>query len=293
VRREASRRRKASSGAAEVHLESPNDKAGRERRAVFPYIPQPTLDLGFYQLEAFSLLVVAAIVVQFQIVMRKAPGRGIDRRTASSLVGWAIGLGLVFAHVFDVVAYTPEKLLENPLVLLEVWGSLSSFGGMLGGLLGLYVVMRRRRMSAGDMWRFFDVLIYALPFTLAVGRLGCALQHDHPGVSSNHWLAVQFPDGPRFDLGLLEFLYVSLVAALFAWLGRRPRADGFYVGLFFLLYCPVRFMMDALRVSEARYAGWTPGQYLSIVAACGGAAVLVFVLRKGARRVSSSPPSAA
>jgi len=257
---------------------------------LFPYVPQPTLDLGFYEIQAFSVLVVIAVVVQFQIVIRRAPSRGIDRGTASSLVGWAIGLGLVVAHVFDVVVYTPEKLAQDPLVLLQVWDSLSSFGGMLGGLLGIYVVMRKRRLSPAVMLRFFDLLIFALPFTLAVGRLGCALQHDHPGVSSSHWLAVRFPDGPRFDLGLLEFLYCSLVAGLFAWLGRKPRADGFYIGLFFALYGPVRFAMDALRVSEIRYSGWTPGQYLSIFAMLTGVGVLGWVLNRAGSGAAPGEP---
>lgn len=225
------------------------------------------------------MLVGIAIVVQFQVVLRRSPHHGIERRTASTLAGWAIFLGLVGAHLFDVVAYQPEKLLEDPLVLLQFWGSLSSFGGMLGGLLGLYLVMRNKAMAAADMLRFVDCLIFALPTTLAIGRLGCALQHDHPGVSSSHWLAVQFPDGPRFDLGLLEFFYVSAMAAGFWLLGRRRRPDGFYIGLFFALYGPVRFVMDSLRVSEARYFGWTPGQYVSVLATLVGAGVLLYVLR--------------
>ncbi len=249
---------------------------------MFPYIPHPVLDLGFYRLEAFSALVVVAVVVQFQITIRRSPRFGIDRRTASSLVGWAIVLGLVGAHVFDVVAYTPEKLVEDPLILFAVWDSLSSFGGMLGGLLGIYLVMRAKHMRPVEMLRFFDILIFALPFTLAIGRLGCALQHDHLGVASGHWLAVQFPDGARFDLGLLEFLYVSGVAAAFAVLGRKPRPDGFYIGLFFALYGPVRFAMDSLRILEARYAGWTPGQYLSIAATLVGLGILGFVFTRRA-----------
>lgn len=251
---------------------------------MLPYIEHPTLDLGFYRLEAFALLVGAAIVVEYAIVMRRAPQQGIDRRTASSLLAWAIGLGLAGAHVFDVVAYYPERLRENPLELLRFWGGISSFGGMLGGLLGLYWVMRRKAMSSADMLRFVDCLLYALPFTLAVGRLGCALQHDHPGVSSDHWLAVAFPDGPRFDLGLLEFFYVSALALLFALLGRRRRPDGFFIGLFFASYGPVRFVLDSLRVSEARYLGWTPGQYLSLLVAALGTWALFAVLRRGASR---------
>jgi phosphatidylglycerol:prolipoprotein diacylglycerol transferase len=227
----------------------------------------------------------AAIITQFQIVMRRAPRFGIERKTASTLLGWAIFLGIVSAHVFDIVAYYPERLRQDPLALLRIWDGVSSFGGMLGGLLGLWLVMRRKRMSAADMLRFVDCLIFALPFTLAIGRLGCALLHDHIGISSTHPLAVAFPDGPRFDLGLLEFLYVSAIAAMFAVLGRRRWPDGFFIGLFFAAYGPVRFALDALRVSEARYFGWTPGQYLALLAAALGIWTLLLVLRRPAATV--------
>ena len=254
---------------------------------MLPYIEHPVLDLGFYRIEAFPVLVLIAIIVHFQIVMRRAPRHGIDRVTTSTLLGWAMALGLVGAHVFDVFAYYPERLRENPLELLRVWGGLSSMGGMLCGLLGLYGVMLYREMSGRDMLRFVDCLIFALPFTLAIGRLGCALQHDHPGVSSSHWLAVRFPDGPRFDLGLLECLYTTGMVLVFLALDRRPRFTGFYLGLFFLLYGPVRFAMDSLRVADIRYFGWTPAQYLSILATLAGAAMLAWAWR------ASSEPEAA
>jgi phosphatidylglycerol:prolipoprotein diacylglycerol transferase len=247
---------------------------------LIPYLPHPTVDLGFYTVEAFPVFVGAAIIAQFQIVMRRAPLFGIEPKTASSLLGFAIFFGIVGAHVFDVVVYFPEKVLANPLILFEVWGTLSSFGGMLFGLGGLYLVMRRWRMPAADMLRFVDCLIFALPFTLAIGRAGCALKHDHLGAASQHWLAVDFPGAARFDLGVLEFLYMIPIVLLFVWLGRRPQPSGVYIGLFFALYGPVRFLLDALRVDDARYAGWTPGQYLSIVATIVGAAVLTIVLRR-------------
>ena len=256
---------------------------------MIPYVPHPTLELGPYTLEAFPVFVGAAIVAQFQIVLRRAPRSGIERRQASTLLGWAIGIGLLSAHVFDVVLYTPELLLENPLVLFAVWGTLSSFGGMLGGLLGLYLVMRRMRMAPAAMGGFVDCLLFALPFTLAIGRAGCALKHDHPGIVSSHWLAVAFPGASRFDLGVLEFLAMLPIAAAFAWLGRKPRPTGFWFGLFFVLYGPLRFVLDALRVADARYLGWTPGQYLAVAAALLGAAVLFYALRRPAAAPSPAP----
>jgi len=252
---------------------------------LLPYVEHPTFEIGGYEIQAFWVLVGLAIVVEFQIVMRRAPRFGIDRLTTSSLLGWAIGLGIVGAHVFDVVVYFPERLRDDPLELLRIWGSLSSFGGMLGGLGGLWVVMRARAMTRADMLRFADCLVFALPFTLAIGRLGCGLQHDHLGVESSHWLAVRFPDGPRFDLGLLEAFYVAGIALAFLALDRRRWPDGFFLGAFFALYGPGRFALDTLRTGDVRYLGWTPAQYLALAATLAAAAFLAHAFAR-ARGVS-------
>jgi phosphatidylglycerol---prolipoprotein diacylglyceryl transferase len=248
---------------------------------VFPYIEHPVLAIGSYELQAFRVLALAAIVVEYAIVVRRAPRHGFTSEQASSLIAWATVLGLVSAHVFDSLAYYPEQVRANPLSLFYVWTNLSSWGGMVGGLAGLAFVAWRRGLGAEGVLRFVDLAVYALPFTLAVGRLGCALQHDHLGVASAHPLAVAFPTGPRFDLGLLEFLYLIPVSLLFLWLGRRPRPTGFYLGLYFALYSPARFVMDTLRSDDARYLGWTPAQYLCVAAALAGAALVAWSVRRG------------
>jgi phosphatidylglycerol:prolipoprotein diacylglycerol transferase len=266
---------------------------------MFPYVEHPILEIGSYQLQAFRVLALLAVVVEYAIVVRRAPKHGFTGDQASSLIVWAIVIGLVSAHVFDMIAYYPELLRENPLQLLRVWGNLSSWGGMVGGLAGLAVVAWRRGLGTEGLLRFFDVVLFALPFTLAVGRLGCALQHDHLGIPSTHFLAVDFPTGPRFDLGLLEFLYVSALALVFLAVDRWPRpasaakpraqraeaersrAAGFWTGLFFAAYGPGRFAMDMLRSDDARYLGWTPAQYLCVAATLAGAALLFASMRRG------------
>ena len=249
---------------------------------MIPYVEHPVWHIGSYPLQAFRVLALAAIVVEYAIVVRRAPRHGFTSDDASSLVAWGIVFGLVSAHVFDVLAYYPERLRADPFELLRVWGSLSSWGGMVGGLTGLGLVAWRRGLGVLGVLRFFDVCLYALPFTLAVGRFGCALQHDHLGVPSHHFLAVNFPGGPRFDLGLLEFLYLVPVALAFLWLGRRERPLGFFSGLFFALYGPARFAMDTLRNEDARYLGWTPAQYLCVATALAGMALVVWSLRRRA-----------
>ncbi|MEN8158781.1 MAG: prolipoprotein diacylglyceryl transferase family protein [Myxococcota bacterium] len=247
---------------------------------MIPYLEHPIIEIGGYPLQAFRVLALTAIVVEYTIVVRRAPRHGFSSDQASSLIAWATVFGLVSAHVFDVLAYYPERLREDPLELFRIWGSLSSWGGMLGGLGGLAFVAWRRGLGTMGVLRFLDLAIYALPFTLAVGRFGCGLQHDHLGIPSTHFLAVAFPDGPRFDLGMLEFFYLVPVAGVFFVLGRKPRPLGFFSGLYFALYSPVRFVLDTLRAEDARYFGWTPAQYLCVLMTIAGIALVVWSMRR-------------
>lgn len=220
------------------------------------------------------MLAFAAVVVGIGIVVLRAPKHGFDREDALHIVTWTVVAGFVGSHVFSEIAWYPDRVREDPLVLLRLWGTMSSFGGIAGGILGGWIVLWREGRSRAEMLRFIDAVAFAFPFAWIFGRGGCALAHDHPGIASSHWLAVRFPEGPHFDLGLLELLYTIPIAAAFLVLDRKPRPSGFYVGLFFTLYAPARFALDELRIDEVLYLGWTPSQYFCVVMAVLGLVAL-------------------
>jgi len=248
---------------------------------MFPYFEQPSLSLGSYTLYFFQVAVCTAVILGYEIVVRRAPRTGLDSEEVASLLAWVILWGFVGSHVFDTVAYYPERIREDPLVLVKVWGSMSSFGGMMGGMAAALVLARRKGWSGRQTLALADGIGFGFPFAWIFGRLGCALAHDHIGVPTDSWLGVRFPEGTRYDLGLLELLYTIPIAALFYALDRKPRPNGFFLGLFLALYGPVRFVLDTLRTGDARYLGWTPGQYVAILATLAGLAVLVAAVRRG------------
>ena len=47
-----------------------------------------------------------------------------------------------------------------------------------------------------------------------------------------------------------------------------------------MLYAPVRFGLEVLRVGEPHYGGFTPGQYASVAATLFGVGVLARVARR-------------
>jgi phosphatidylglycerol:prolipoprotein diacylglycerol transferase len=129
------------------------------------------------------------------------------------------------------------------------------------------------------------------PAAWAIGRLGCTLAHDHPGIhtSASNWLAFAYPDGPRWDLGFLEMLFSIALTIATALLWRKPRPLGTYISLTCLAYAPVRFALDFLRLpaeaeGDARYAGLTPAQWASFVLLAVGLGALWLVRDERGRR---------
>jgi phosphatidylglycerol:prolipoprotein diacylglycerol transferase len=208
-----------------------------------------------------------------------------------------------------------------------LWSGLSSFGGFFGAIAGAvgwkYLELKKvfsigewslarpvRRAQPMPILGFCDVVLAVFPIAWSFGRAGCAVVHDHPGIRAarDAWLAVAYGPGPvesywfialrhgrepRYDLGFLEMLFAIVMSIAFAATWRRCRADGWYVVAACVLYAPVRFFLDFLRLDDAqggdlRYWSLTPAQWACIALAVFGAGLAVWIRRR-ARLECASP----
>jgi phosphatidylglycerol:prolipoprotein diacylglycerol transferase len=223
--------------------------------------------------EPFGVLVALGVYCGIYFTLRQGRKREVDERELTSFLLWIAVTGFVSAHVLDVIFYYPGLVLEDPWSLLRLWDGLSSFGGFTGAVLaGLAWRLRHRK----SIFAYADVVGSAFPVTWLFGRAGCAVVHDHPGVPSDAWFAVRFPEGGRLDLGLIEFAFTIPLVIAFAVLWRRPRPVGTYLALMALYYAPLRFLLDfwrarapveqgsAVASADPRYAALTPAQWACI-----------------------------
>lgn len=225
-------------------------------------------------LKPFGLLVGTGVYLGAWVALRYGRRRGLNPHALISFIYWVVGCGFVGGHVLDVVFYSPERMLRDPLTLLKMWDGLSSFGGFIGGVIGALIWRYRHRVA---MLPYADVVASGLPLGWLFGRAGCAIVHDHPGIASSVWFAVAFPGGSRLDLGLLEMALTLPLVVTFLWLQRRAWPWGFFVGWLCVAYAPVRFGLDFLRIREnvflpdfelladRRYAGLTPAQWACLL----------------------------
>ena len=216
---------------------------------------------------AFGVLVACGILLGSWITVRRARERAVDELHLRSAISWLLVFGFIIAHLFAVVAYEPEKVLADPLVLVKIWEGLASTGGFIGAFIGLWIYCRREKVEFAPL---ADVISLGLLPGWLFGRIGCYTAHDHPGQLTDFVLGVAYPGGARHDLGFYEVLFTLALIGIFEVVRRRSLAPGRIATLIGLLYAPGRFALDFMRITnqdpsglhgDVRYFGLTPAQY--------------------------------
>ncbi|MFT6397158.1 MAG: phosphatidylglycerol:prolipoprotein diacylglycerol transferase [Bradymonadia bacterium] len=297
------------------------------------------------QFHIFGILVGIGVVLGSWIAQRRAEETGLNGRVAADLGLWIVMVAFFFAHQVSLFAYFPERVFGVDCAaatqcmidgtqyvcgnngrcdngswthVFQIWNGISSFGGFLGAFIAVVTFFRFKKIViipgffelAGGKGRpamkYVDTIALGFIIGWLFGRLGCFSAHDHVGVLSDSFLAVNFPNDwrggvpnsadfgaagftPRMDLGFMEVLYcIPAAAVMFFWArkqkGLRP---GWFAAFMMLPYAPYRFYLDTLRATDIsgadkRYftglfeTGLTPGQIGAIALFCIG--IVIFVI---------------
>jgi phosphatidylglycerol:prolipoprotein diacylglycerol transferase len=268
---------------------------------LIPYFDPIRIPLtGDFAIHGFGILVAIGFLTGAWMAMNKARRDGLDPDIINRGVTWIIVGVFIGGHLGHALFYEPAEHFADPIKFLKVWEGLSSTGGFIGCTILVILFLRRENARIRKenvmlqeqgkalklpVWilPYGDTLLYGLSLGWFFGRLGCFSAHDHPGTVTNFYLGVYgvCPDQPMavacHDLGLYESLWAGVMCMLFVWLDKKPRFQGFYIGLMCTLYGPFRLFLDTFRhpATDARYFGLTPAQYGSIVIGLIGITILI------------------
>ncbi len=233
-----------------------------------------TLWLGPIPIHVWGLFVAIGFAVAIWLAVRRAPRAGMEPTHVVDAAVWVIVAAFLGARLVHVFAYEPAYYFAHPNEIVRVWeGGLSSFGGFLGATLAGIWFVHRRRIA---LLRFSDLILGVLPFGFIIGRGGgCHVTRMHPGIATDRWFGVSFPDGVRrLDMGLLEaVLWVAIAIAAYVF-RRSLAAEGRVTAFVMSSYGIGRFLFDFLRVGDATYFGLTPAQYGSAILMLVGVSLL-------------------
>jgi phosphatidylglycerol---prolipoprotein diacylglyceryl transferase len=116
--------------------------------------------------------------------------RGLDPEYSSSIVIAAAVAGLIGSRVYAILDDLPTYLADPKSMIFSGSGFVF-YGGMIGGLLGAYLVSRWYRIGIGVT---MDMCGPALAIGQAIGRIGCLLSGDGDwGLPSTLPWAMSYP----------------------------------------------------------------------------------------------------
>lgn len=242
----------------------------------FPQPPFTPFGADSLELHPFGFLVGLGIVLGTIIAGKRAKQLGLSERVVADVALWAVIPGFIGAHLIHQIFYEPHEILQDPLILLQVWNGISSFGGFIGGTLGvLYYFLKKNKEL--PFLPYADAIIYGFAFAWIFGRLGCTTAFDHPGLQTDFFMGMEYlgraKDGtplPNFgkilhNLGWYEAIW-AMAMSLFFWTQRnKTHFKGWFLATFVVAYMPIRFALDFLRINDAPYGGMTPAQWFAIV----------------------------
>lgn len=249
---------------------------------MLPYWHVPLFWVAGKPVSSYLTLFAAGLLVgHFGLILR-AKRLGLPRDHASVFSAALILTGVLGAMFFRAAYSEPMRaaLWADPMNFFRSYPGFASFGGILGGLAGGAAALRLLRVSPENRYRFLDALAYVFPLAFLFGRMGCSLNHDHPGIRTASLLGVRYPDATRFDLGVLEFLFLLLLLIpAQALLAGKLRRSGLLFAFFCIVYGVFRIALDQLHIDPPRHYGVTVDQWA-------GAALLVIGLALARRRMT-------
>ena len=192
----------------------------------------------------------------------------------SVMIGIAFGV-IVGARLFYVLFYGAGYYLAHPLEVFATWdGGMSFHGGLVGAIVGGYIVSRSLRISFATIC---DLAACGAPVGLFFGRCANFINGELWGKETSLPWGVMFSDTGggavyRHPSQLYEALLEGVVLFVIMMVlsrKRPPRPQGTFIGTFLACYGVFRFLIEFVRLPDAQLGyllgtDWlTMGQCLS------------------------------
>lgn len=221
-------------------------------------------------IHGYGLMVLIGALTGTWLLRQEAKRRDWDTQKIVDIGIYSVIGGLIGARIFYTIQFWDEQFSGEPFWhVFAFWeGGLVLYGGIIGGMGTLVVLIRRNQLP---LVQVLDAAAPSLAIGIAFGRIGCFLNgccwgqrcpHDFP-------LAVTFPAGAPADTWgpvLPTQLFSSVHAFLLAWIlwrfQRGQPADGRVAGAFLLLYGVGRYMIESIR-GDHGVSGFTVSQQVS------------------------------
>lgn len=219
-------------------------------------IPDPiAFHLGPYPVYWYGILIALAILIGTLLVLREAEKQGLNQDHLLNVILFAIPAAFLGARLYYVF-FNWSYYSRYPAEILAIWhGGLAIHGGLMGGFLAAFFLLRKYRIN---FWQAADIAAPSIILGQALGRWGNFFNQEAYGYEVDPvtlpW-AMYIDGAYRHPTFLYESLWDLGVFFFLLWLRRRKRLRWGDVFLsYVILYSVGRFFIEGLRTDSLMLA---------------------------------------
>jgi len=202
--------------------------------------------IGSFQVHSYGVVLMIAFVICVWFAQKRGEARGIPKSEISDLSVWLLIAGVLGARLLYIAQeYHSMKMSD---ILSIQFAGLTSFGAIVGGIIALFIVAKRRKRPVIE---YMDVVAPPMILGQAIGRVGCLLNGCCLGGTCPNTLpwGVTVPGEPYHFHPAQIYESLMLLAGLWLVLAieKRNLKLGQITGLSFIILGAARFIYEFWR----------------------------------------------
>ena len=258
--------------------------------------------IGTYAICALVGVLVCALVGFFLI--KGKDGVCIDDFIATTVfivLGMVLGGHVIFGitNISNIIRLFQNAGSYSFIQFVQILfgsylGGMVFYGGMLGGIAGLYVACRFSQFGHANV--MYDMYAVCIPLFHFFGRIGCFLGGCCYGIESHFGFTVHgntlnpsVNDVNRFPVQLVEAACNLIIFIVLFILHRKNKFQNRLLIVYFFTYPVVRFILEFFRGDEIRgfLFGLSTSQIISILLFVFAVIFTAFDLKRNAKETKA------
>lgn len=235
---------------------------------LYQYLPEKidpiAFSIGYFSVRWYSLMYLTGLGVAYFLLnwrIKKKEGAYdkdlivdvIFYSILGILIGGRLGYALFYDfnyfinHLWEI--FIPFHFTNNEFLFTGYYG-MSYFGGLLGMVLSLYILTKKRKLS---FLKLADFIVPVIPAGYFFGRMGNFLNGELYGRVTERVWGMYFPldsqELLRHPSQLYEAFFEGIVLFIILWLLRNMLSNrtGFLLGIYLFGYGFFRFFIEFFR----------------------------------------------
>lgn len=226
----------------------------------------------------YAIIATSAMILGTLYTLRQGKKEGFKEDDILDIAIFVFPVGIICARLYYVIfnwSYYSKDLIE---IFNIRGGGLAFHGGVIGGLLVAYFVVKKHKMN---FWKLGDILATAMPMAQALGRWGNYVNQEAHGGPTNLPWAIMVDGVSVHPTFLYESLWNLVVFGILIRLRKDKKFDGQLMGWYLILYSIGRFAIEGLRTDSLYVGPFRTAQLISLIMIAAGVGIFYFMKNRG------------